>query len=98
LLVRIAGLTLGRGDEARAELHRGVADTQLPSELLRVADAARRDNGEPEGREFIEQRLGREPPRVAAGELVHRDEAIDAAVDALLRPLPLGDVVVHDAA
>ena len=44
------------------------------------------------------QLLRRLATRVTARAVVHRDEAVHAAIDRFLRPFPFGDVVIHHAA
>ena len=63
-----------------------------------IADAAGADHRQAEVGELVEQRFGRQRAGVAAGHVVDGDQAMDAAVDCLLRPLAFGDVVVDDAA
>ena len=47
---------------------------------------------------LLDQLLRRLRPRVSAGAIVHRDEAVHAGVGAFPRPLRFGDVVVHEPA
>ena len=55
-------------------------------------------SGTPEGPELVHQLRGRLGARVPAGARVHRDQPVHAAREALLGPLPLGHVVIDDAA
>ena len=64
----------------------------------RIADAAGANDRQTEVLEVVQERLGGQPAGVSAGHVVDGDQAVDAALDRLLRPLPFGDVVVDDAA
>jgi hypothetical protein len=50
--------------------------------------------GQAEVAHLREKRLWRELARVASSNVVHGDQAVDAALDGFLRPFPLGHVVV----
>ena len=98
LLVVGVGPAFGGRDEARAHLNAGVAEVHHAPEGGRIADAAGANHRQSEAAELVEQGFGRQPAGVSAGHVVDRDQAVHAALDRLLRPLPFGDVVVDDAA
>src|SRR5437867_7336566 len=97
-LVVVVRTALGGRDESRAELCAGIPHPQGCDEAHLVADPARADNRHAEPRELIVERLRAARARMAAGAIVDGDEPVHAPCQPLLGPLPLGYVVVDDAA
>src|SRR5687767_10773181 len=97
ILICMACPAFGRGDEPRAKLRSRVAHAECLDELTLLADPASAYHGQTEISNILEQSLRAEGSGVSTSTVVHADQPVDARVAPLQRPLPLRDIVIHDA-